>query len=208
MIGSWIGVSWSLVSYHKALRASHNEEESGLSICGTMFYYIWRACEVGPRMVVLALFASEFHYYFLIGLAGHWIAMFIWVTLLKPNFYERTCDKIAFNIVFGYVLIFCFQNVQEGNTRFRALLYYCVVYAENLSMLVAWLYFTTHNSDWYYLFAIIIVPSGMVLHISVQLLYYKCCHPRSHSIVCHSFSKKNRSKTDASADRYEYTVEV
>jgi hypothetical protein len=134
--------------------------------------------------------------------------MFIWVTLLKPNFYERTCDKIAFNIVFGYVLIFCFQNVQEGNTRFRALLYYCVVYAENLSMLVAWLYFTTHNSDWYYLFAIIIVPSGMVLHISVQLLYYKCCHPRSHSIVCHSFSKKNRSKTDASADRYDYTVEV
>jgi hypothetical protein len=78
-----------------------NEEESGLSICGTMFYYIWRACEVGPRMVVLALFASEFHYYFLIGLAGHWIAMCIWVTLLKPN-----CIKCYLFLTLMYKTLF------------------------------------------------------------------------------------------------------
>ena len=184
MVGSWIGVSWSLVSYHKALRASHNEEEVGLSILGTIFYYLWRACEVGPRMVVLALFAAQFQYYMLIAIAIHWITMSIWVALQKPKFYENAVDKIVFNIVIGYVLIFCFQNVQEGHTRYKAVLYYFVMYCENLAMLVAWIYFTSHKSDWYYFAAIAIVPGGMILHILFQLVYYKIFHPRCDNIGC------------------------
>ncbi|XP_063410230.1 XK-related protein 6-like [Mytilus trossulus] len=184
MVGSWIGVSWSLVSYHKALRASHNEEETGLSLFGTIFYYIWRACEVGPRVVVLALFASQFQYYMLIAVAVHWAAMSIWVALQKPEFYRRTIDKIVFDIVIGYLLIFCFQNVQSGHTRYRAMLYYFVIYAENLAMLVAWQYITTQKSAWYYFAALGIIPGGIVIHIVVQLLYYKCCHPKSMDIVC------------------------
>ncbi|XP_052106365.1 XK-related protein 6-like [Mytilus californianus] len=112
--GSWMSVSGSLVSYQNALRASHNIKGSGLSTCGTILFYLWRACE-------------------------------------------------------GYLMIFCFQNVQDGRTRFRALFYYYMIFSENIVMLILWGYFTQHKSEWLYLAAIGTVASFMVIQIIVQL---------------------------------------
>ena len=182
MTGSWIGVSWSLVSYHKALRASHNEEEVGLSIFGTIFYYIWRACEVGPRMLVLALFASYFTYWMLVVVAIHWIIMVAWVTVQNPQIYKKPLDKVVFTFLISFVMVFCFQNVQKGPTRFRQLVYYIILYGENLAMLILWSYFTPAKNEWYYFTAIGVVPGALLLHICVQVIYYKFHHPNGENI--------------------------
>ncbi|CAC5386228.1 unnamed protein product [Mytilus coruscus] len=188
MFGSWIGVSWSLVSYHKALRASHDIKEQGLSSCGVIFYYIWRACEVAPRTIVLALFAAQFGFQMLVAIGIHWVAMSVWLGCQKHEMMNNTTrDKVIFNIVIGYVLIFFFQNVQEGQTRYRALFYYFVTFSENFIMLILWAYFTQHKSEWFYLAAIGTVTSFMVIQIIVQLLYYKFIHPSHKEIaLCHN----------------------
>ncbi|XP_076082157.1 XK-related protein 6-like isoform X2 [Mytilus galloprovincialis] len=184
MFGSWVGVSWTLVSYHKALRASHNIKEQGLSFCGVIFYYIWRACEVAPRTIVLALFAAQFRIQMLIAIGIHWITMTIWLGCQKQEMMNKNSrDKWIFNIVFGYVLIFCFQNVQEGQTRYRAMFYYFVTFSENIIMLILWAYFTQHKSEWFYLAAIGTVTSLMVIQIIIQLLYYRLIHPSHKEIV-------------------------
>ena len=72
----------------------------------------------------------------LIGVGVHWIAMSIWISFQKQEMNNTKRDKIVFDIVIGYVLIFCFQNVQEGQTRYRAAFYYCITFTENLVMLL------------------------------------------------------------------------
>ncbi|XP_063420052.1 uncharacterized protein LOC134705216 [Mytilus trossulus] len=196
MFGSWVGVSWTLVSYHKALRASHNIKEQGISACGVIFYYIWRACEVAPRTIVLALFAAQFGFQILVVPIGlHWVAMSIWLGCQKQEMMNKTSrEKWIFNIVFGYVLIFCFQNVQKGKTRYRAMFYYFVTFSENIIMLILWAYFTQHKSEWFYLAAIGTVPLFMVIQIIVQLLYYKLIHPSHKEIVlCQTNRPSKRS---------------
>ncbi|XP_052074628.1 XK-related protein 6-like [Mytilus californianus] len=180
MFGSWIGVSWSLVSYQKALRLSYNKKAKRLSFLGVIFYYIWRACEVAPRILVLSLFAAQFGYHMLVATGIHWILMSLWVGCQKQEMYEKMRDKVVHYIVIGYVLIFCFQNVQKGKTRYRAMFYYFITFAENI--IILWAYFTHHKKNWVYLAVIGSIPSFMVIQIIVQLLYYKCIHPEHTKI--------------------------
>ncbi|XP_071144139.1 XK-related protein 6-like [Mytilus edulis] len=182
MIGSGIGVSWSLVSYQKALRLSYNRKERKLSLLGVIFYYIWKSCEVAPRIILLSLSAAQFGYHMLVATCIHWILMSLWVGRQNQEMYDKMRDKIVHYIVIGYVLIFCFQNVQKGKTRYRTMFYYFVTFVENVIMLTLWTYFTHHKREWVYLAVIVSVPSCMVIQIIVQILYYKCVHPEHTNI--------------------------
>lgn len=182
MIGSGIGVSWSLVSYQKALRLSYNRKERKLSLLGVIFYYIWKSCEVAPRIILLSLSAAQFGYHMLVATCIHWILMSLWIGRQNQEMYDKMRDKIVHYIVIGYVLIFCFQNVQKGKTRYRAMFYYFVTFVENIIMLTLWTYFTHHKREWVYLAVIVSVPSCMVIQIIVQILYYKCVHPEHTNI--------------------------
>ncbi|XP_033737420.1 XK-related protein 7-like isoform X1 [Pecten maximus] len=213
MFGSWIGLSWSLVSYHRALRAMHSHETPTDSytadlmknVGGAVGYFLWRACEVGPRVVIIALFASQLGYLVLIAAGVHWLCMTTWLFFQKTEFYKNRRDEIIFNIVIGYVLIFCFINTRDGHTRFRILIYYFVFYLENFSMLVSWTYFTSNKSDWFYFVAIIVVTAGCVCQVVFQICFYLCCHPKKIKIclnpckdfmcyqsVCHSLDEADR----------------
>lgn len=184
IFGSWISVSGSLVSYQNALRASHSSKDSDVSARGTILYYLWRTCEVGPRMIVFAVFAAQFKYYMLLAvLIPHWIIMSVWIAFQKPDVYTKRFEKIIFNIVLGYILILSYQSVQQGRTRYKLLLYYFITYMENLAMIAAWAHFTDHREDWYYFPIIGFVICSMVLHILALLLYYKIYRPRNHYII-------------------------
>ena len=212
MLGSWIGLSWSLVSYQRSLRnmqrlkpqntsvqtkehayshengpESRKEVDHTLSIPASVINFLWRACEVGPRLVVFALFASQFSYGILIVFAIHWFAMTAWFVCQKTRFYreddkDRKRDEVVFNIILGYAMVFCFLNARNGNTRYRALVYYIVFYIENYIMFMMWVYWTSSKSEWYYFVTIVVVPAGTLLHIVFQLFYYKACHPKARNI--------------------------
>ncbi|OWF49135.1 XK-related protein 6-like [Mizuhopecten yessoensis] len=214
MLGSWIGLSWSLVSYHRALRAMHAHSSGlttasmtglGKNIGGAIGYFLWRACEVGPRVIIIALFASQLGYIVLVAAGFHWLSMTTWLFFQKTEFYPNRRDEIIFNIVIGYVLVFCFINTRDGHTRFRVIIYYFVFYLENFAMLLSWTYFTPDKSEWFYFMAISVVASGFVCQIVFQLFFYMCCHPEKIEIclnpckdfmfyrsVCHSLDEADR----------------
>lgn len=203
LVGSWIGLSFSLTSYHKALRAmqhselhekyvskedqNENHKPKKQSLLATLMltigYFSWRMCEIGPRVLILALFASKFTYFVLVAAAIHWIIMTLWLLCQKTSFYgEKRRDEVIFNIILGYAMIFCFLNARDGHTRYRAIVYYILFYAENIFMLGMWLHFGSEKEDWLYFTAIGAVAGGCVLHIVIQLIYYKTCHPKASDI--------------------------
>lgn len=229
LVGSWTGLSFSLTSYHKALRAMQYSElhekyiskkdqstsqdpkkQSFLATAMlTLGYFFWRLCEIGPRVLILALFASEFTYFVLVVAAVHWIIMTLWLVCQKTNFYgEKRRDEVIFNIILGYAMIFCFLNARDGHTRYRAIVYYILFYAENFGMMVMWLYSVDQKGDWLYFTAIGAVGGGCVLHITFQLIYYKTCHPKASEIkfflhptqqyncyqsVCHTLEEEDQN---------------
>lgn len=149
----------------------------------TIGYFSWRMCEIGPRVLILALFASKFTYFVLVAAAIHWIIMTLWLLCQKTSFYgEKRRDEVIFNIILGYAMIFCFLNARDGHTRYRAIVYYILFYAENIFMLGMWLHFGSEKEDWLYFTAIGAVAGGCVLHIVIQLIYYKTCHPKASDI--------------------------
>ena len=192
---SWISLSWSLVAYHKALRYSH-DDHANMSIPGMVFYFLWRLLEIGPRVIALGLFAAMFKFVVLIIMGVHWIFMSSWLFCQKTKFYQNRCEEKAFNIVCGYVLIFCFLNVRDGRTRYRMLVFYFILFVENWIMIGFWLYFTPQKSAWYYLPVLFTMGIASVLQIIVQLVYYgffhphgmckiPCCIPREERYSCY-----------------------
>ena len=111
-------MSWSLVSYHRALRCMQHSEIQDknrhlhqdppdaetsveMSLISVGIYFLWRAAEVGPRLVVLSLFASQFTYFVLIIVGAHWLFMTAWLLCQKTTFYdeENRRDEIIFNSI-------------------------------------------------------------------------------------------------------------
>ena len=176
IISSWLSLSWSLVAYQNALRYSHEDKEN-MKIPGMIFYFLWRACEIGPRVIALGLFWSQFKYLAFIVLGAHWVFMSSWLFCQKTRFHQNRCEEKFFNIICGYVLIFCFLNVRDGRTRYRMLVFYFILYLENWSMMGFWFYFTDDKSEWFYLPAFFVVSLSVFAHLFFQLLYYGCFHP-------------------------------
>lgn len=173
---SWMSLSWSLVAYHKALRYSH-EDRANMNVPGMVFYFLWRLLEIGPRVIALGLFAALFKFVVLIVMCIHWMFMSSWLFCQKTRFYQNRCEEKAFNIVCGYVLIFCFLNVRDGRTRYRMLVFYLIMFVENWLMTGFWLYLTSDKSAWYYLPVFFGTITSTVLQIIVQLIYYGFFHP-------------------------------
>ncbi|KAK3084466.1 hypothetical protein FSP39_013985 [Pinctada imbricata] len=194
MFASWAAVSWSVTSYYNALRKSLDAEvkdsiesksESRCSIQregsirGSIGYCAYRAYEIGPRIVAIAMFASQFTYFVFAFFIFHWTAMLIWLTCYqKVDFYERWRDNFLFVFVVGFVQIFAFINVGEGSSRFRAIFYYVIFYIENAVFLTLWVLCPSGLAPWTFYVGCAVVPAGFMLHIVFQLLFYVMCHPK------------------------------
>lgn len=173
-----------MVAYQKALRFSHEDKEN-LSVPGMIFSFLWRVCEIGPRVISIGLFAALFHEVVFIVVSVHWVFMSAWLFCQKTRFYQNRCEERFFNIVCGYVLVFCFLNVRDGRTRYRMLVYYLIVYVENWTMMGFWFYFTDEKSAWFYIPTFFVVSLGVILQLIFQLIYYRFFHPLgSGAIPC------------------------
>lgn len=176
ILSSWASLSWVMVAYQKALRLSHNDKEN-LGIPGTVFCFLARACEIGPRVVALGMFASLFNWVVFVIVGAHYLLMSTWLVCQKTKFYQNRCEEKCFNFVCGYVLVFCFLNVRDGRTRYRMLLFYIVFYLENWGMVGFWFYFTEDKSSWFYLPTFFGITLSIFPHLFFLLTYYACFHP-------------------------------
>ncbi|XP_059376951.1 XK-related protein 6-like isoform X1 [Carassius carassius] len=136
-VASLLSLAWVLASYHKLLRDSRDDKKS-MSYRGALIHIFWRLFTISSRVLSFALFASIFHIYFGIFVVVHWCAMAFWIVHGGTDFCMSKWEEVLFNMVVGIVYIFCWFNVKEGRTRFRMVIYYFVVLAENTVLTCLW----------------------------------------------------------------------
>ena len=196
ILTSWTSLAWSFVSFATALRNS-NPGKAKMRISSKVTMFLWRFFTIGARMIALALFASAFGFWATLALmGGHLVVMIVWM-LQQNSIYcrievkdeegnvkveEHPYKEHFFRALVAFILVFSFFNISEGRTRLRSLVYYTVIFVENMAMIIAW-YITasTKTYDWYHTPAIIMVILGFFIGIMFQLLYYKFCHPIYYS---------------------------
>ncbi|XP_029653640.1 XK-related protein 7-like [Octopus sinensis] len=182
LLSSWIGICWSLASYYKSLRFSRENKEN-LTVCGTVAYFLWRLLEVGPRIVIISMFMTQYYFWVAVPLSLHWVFVFIWLQIQQLTFCQNSVWQTFFNMMCAFVSIFCFLNAKDGTSRYRCILFYAIFYTENIVLFALWFRFTDHMGTWYHLTAFFFVLCGAVLQAILFCCYYCCCHPESGSLV-------------------------
>nr|KAG5705304.1 hypothetical protein BaRGS_010755 [Batillaria attramentaria] len=155
------------------------------------FYLLWRAFETGGRVLCIAMFASAFDFWLFGILLFHWVVTSGWLMNQRTTFYKNKYLEKAFNIICGYVMLFCFLNLREGHTRYRFLVFYLIFYIENFFMLAFWFRFTRDLGAWFHIWGFITVLIFFVLHVIFQLLFYTFFHPTQaipYCLPCDSYT--------------------
>lgn len=139
LISSLFELSWSIASYHRALRRSTPDKRS-LSPIGTLLQFAWHGSMLGSRVLAIALFVTRFTYWLVPIAIGHWGVMTIWVMHQGTHFFppDHLVREYTANMAIGAIYLFTFINVKDEPTRFKYLWYYCVVGAENIIFALLW----------------------------------------------------------------------
>ncbi|XP_066524395.1 XK-related protein 6 [Hoplias malabaricus] len=177
LLASLLSLSWVLASYHKLLRDSRDDKKS-MSYRGALIHIIWRLFTIFSRVLSFALFASIFHIYFGIFVVVHWCAMAFWIVHGGTDFCMSKWEEVLFNMVVGIVYIFCWFNVKEGRTRYRMMIYYFVVLAENTVLTCLWYaYRDPITTDSYAVPVLCGVYLSFASGVVFMGIYYGVLHP-------------------------------
>lgn len=105
------------------------------------------------------------------------------VQLQKTNFCgtqdgkRRTLLELFYNIVVGWIFVFVMISVKVGATRVKYSLYYLLIAAENVTMIVLWFLQPESQLVWYHLPALIVTCAFFVLGLCFMMIYYRHYHP-------------------------------
>ena len=78
---------------------------------------------------------------------AHWLLMTGWVICQNTDFCESVWEERYYNAIVGVIYCFCFFNLKEGQSRFRATTFYFVVILENFIFLAIYFYLTDLASN-------------------------------------------------------------
>ena len=95
--------------------------------------------------------------------------MSLWVMYQETDFCKNPWEERVFNAVVGMIYCFCFFNLKESQSRYRASLFYLVIVAENFVFI--WVFNEFASMEDPYLHSVlgfcgyIFVTAGKILHI-------------------------------------------
>jgi hypothetical protein len=175
VLASLVSLSWSLVSYHRALRMSLPDKVN-MTYPGMAVQFLWRICMIGSRVLVLALFATTFTR--LIGFVCvlHWVIMFVWIISMRTSFCDNKIEELGYNAVLSVMFIFCYFNPVDSPTRYRYMIFYAFMLLEN-SILMFMFYSARSFKP---LFARLVVFTHYIAFFTglcVMVVYYLYFHP-------------------------------
>lgn len=61
--------------------------------------------------------------------------MTFWIITQKTTFCTNKLEETFYNVVMGFVYCFCYINLRDGNTRYRLLMFYTLMVAQNFGSL-------------------------------------------------------------------------
>ena len=180
VVSSWLSLAWTLACFTRTDRNSEGERRTA-SFRHQVFDMTWRLAETGGRVLCIALFVSLFKFWLLAVLLPHGLLMFGWLYLQKKR--DTSVITVLTYFVFAYVLQFCFINFScAEHLRIRYIVFYVLFYAESFGMLLAWYLVTPDQGAWFHTWGLVGGLASLPLHVALQLLYYKCCHPSKGDI--------------------------
>lgn len=172
---------------HSERKASVTEWRNALP--GVVLQFFWRYFTIGTRVLAMALFASVFTWYIFIFCGIHYVIVFTWILLQNTSFFldennkRKPCAEFLFDIVVAWIHLYCFFNVKEGHTRIRYIIFYTIVYVENLILTFSWFIKTQTDDLPYHTPALLLVVIGFWVGMFFMLLYYLRFHPNDYPLV-------------------------
>ncbi|XP_066274599.1 XK-related protein 6-like [Branchiostoma lanceolatum] len=169
----------SLISYHRSLRDALPNAKV-MNYTGVTLWFLWRLLTVSSRVLAVAVFAHLFTWWTFVGLGAHFLLMFLWLIFQKTKFYggEKRAEEVGFDFIIAFLYIFCWLNMKESRSRYRALFYYLLVYAENVTFVGLWYWKITEVGSFYSELVLFWVMFGFLGGISFMVMYYLLCHPK------------------------------
>ncbi|XP_064408224.1 XK-related protein 8 [Latimeria chalumnae] len=174
----FLAITWSVFDYHQSLR-SYLEDSHELGYLASAVYFLWNLLLLTPRILCIAIFTSQFHYFTLIHVVAVWIPMFIWATQQKTDFMEKPASEWFYRAVVAIIWYFSWFNTAKGKTLTRVIIYYFFVTID-CTILLAWIW-------WYkgpkainrYLVLIILgIAVSYMLGLVLRCVYYQWFHPK------------------------------
>ncbi|XP_045860184.1 XK-related protein 8 [Meles meles] len=174
---SFLGISWALLDYHRALRTCL-PSKSPLGLGSSVVYFLWNLLLLWPRVLAVALFSALFPHSVALHFLGLWLVLLLWVWLQGTDFMPDARSEWLYRATVATILYFSWFNVAEGHTQGRATIHLVFLLSDSILLAVTW---STHTS-W--------LPSGIPLHVLVpasglcfllglalRLAYYRWLHP-------------------------------
>ena len=125
--------------------------------------------------------------------------MTAWVIWQDTDFCRELWEERLYNAVVGVIYCFCFFNLKEGKSRYRATIFYAIILVENFAFLSVF-YFWTNPEDYYkdetffkltFVTVIFILETASIaIGLTCMLLYYR--YDISH-IALKRYEKKEKS---------------
>lgn len=184
VVASLVSLSWSLVSYHRALRMSL-PDKTNMTWQGIAIQFIWRFFSIASRVLSLALFASEFRFYISIVCGVHWLLMFFWIISMRTSFCDNKCEELGYNAVLAVMFIFCYFNPVDSPTRKRYAIYYTFMLCENIILMTLW-YIWCDEDKWYRDVAMFGYFVSFFTGLAFMAVYYLKLHPSGNIVFWRS----------------------
>jgi len=200
-------ISWALAAYQRALRLSL-PNKAKLNFWSIVFLFMWRVLMIGPRVLAFAVLASCTQYGLFVLCAIHWVVMLLWILIQRTTFCSTKILEYCFNAVAAFICVFDFFNLLEGHTRIRYVIYYLIVYCENVAVVIVWYFYKSATAEWYFVIVILAIVVLFLVGIVVQIVYYLAFHPnnkppyarKKHIRICVPWSELVACRHDDSSN--------
>ncbi|XP_062581385.1 XK-related protein 6-like, partial [Saccostrea cucullata] len=114
VLTSWISVTWSVTAFYRAHRVTNDMHKTRQkTVFAAMGYFLWRAFEIGSRVMALVMIFLMNGIIFAMAVVIHWIVMVIFSFATKTRPYEKNHQNVIFILFVGFVQIFSFMNASR-----------------------------------------------------------------------------------------------
>ncbi len=183
MISSIVSISWGIASYNRDMRNSRSDKKK-LSFFGIIFLTLWKIGSLSSRMIALVLFSSVAPKSIFIIMSTHWLLMFLWIRYQKTDFCVTKWEECLYNAVIAIIYCFCFLNLKEGKSRYRAFIFYNIMFVENVIFLSIYLYLSVYSDESllifnskYSVYLVLATIICFIIGIISMILFYRFFHP-------------------------------
>lgn len=173
-------MAWCIASYHRCIRLSQIDKIN-LSWWGSIMQSLCHFLVSISRVLSIAIVASLFPKWTIIGCVVHAMAMTLWIFFFdKSPFCSTTVvHSFAFSLVLGFVFIFNYILPKVRRTRYRFAVFYVICFLENVACVVVYILYADNDTrlSIYFIPLCVLSIIPFLVGIIFMIIYYTQFHP-------------------------------